>query len=83
MTGKLGNVGKEQGLLCPEVLQKRRKAKWLEGDKGLREGNTEHISWLPNPMFASVVPTALLLFFVQEWPQMGAEIGTQPEGSHL
>jgi len=44
---------------------------------------TEHVSWLRNPVFASVVLKASLLFFVQERAQMGAEIGAQPKGSHL
>lgn len=33
MSGKLGNGGNEQGLLCPEALQKGRKASGWKGVK--------------------------------------------------
>lgn len=44
--------------------------------KGLREDTQ-----LPNPKFASLVPRALLLLSVQEWPWAGAAMGAQLKGS--
>lgn len=55
----------------------------MEGYKDVREDTLSVLSRLPNPGVASIDPRALLLFFVQQRPQIGAGTGTQPKGSHL
>lgn len=62
MSGNLEDESNEQGCSAQKLYGRgdRPVAGWY---KGLREETQ-----LPNPMFASTVPIASLLVFVQEWP---------------
>ena len=44
---------------------------------------TEHVIMAVKSRGHDYLPRALMLFFVQQRPQIGAETGTQPKGSHL
>lgn len=67
MSGNLEDESNEQGCSVQKLYGR--------GDRPVagRYKDLSEETQLPNPMFASTVPIASLLFFVQEWPRIGAD----------